>query len=153
LELISTSDIGGFMDSTHAFSLFEKYVALIQTYGSFEYLEEDDVAQTDSKLIWSSCSFDDGGHIINGYSQSSAVDFYWKSSKPCELEPFKEDVIEIYLFECTDCDGESDCDVCDEDSMVEIDFDRYVGSTPVSNWNADTLWAARKPYGFDYDND
>jgi len=49
--------------------------------------------------------------------------------------------------------GESDRDVCDEDSMVEIDFDRYVGSTPVSNWNADTLWAARKPYGFDYDND
>ena len=141
------------MDSTHAFSLFEKYVALIENYGSFEYLDEDDVAQTDSTFVWSSCSFDDGGHIINGYSQSSAVDFYLKSSNPCELEPFKEDVIEIYLFECTDCDGESDCDACDEDSMVEIDFDRYLASTPASDRNAGSLWAARRPYGFDYDND
>ena len=140
------------MDSTHAFSLFEKYVALIESYGSFEYLDEDDVAQTDSTLVWSSCSFDDGGHIINGYSQSSAVDYYLKSSKPCQLEPFEEDVIEIYLFECTDCDGESDCDVCDEASMVEIDFDRYLSSTQVSDRNPDTVWAARRPYGFDYDN-
>ena len=62
------------MESNHALSLFEKYSSVILTYGAFEFLAEDEVANTDSSLVWSSCSFDDGIHIINGYSESSAVD-------------------------------------------------------------------------------
>lgn len=140
------------MESNHAFSLFERYSSVILTYGAFEFLAEDEVANTDASLVWSSCSFDDGGHIINGYSKSSAVDWYLKSSKPWDLEPFDIDVIEVCCFECTDCEGESDCSTCDEDNMVEIDFDLYLSSTTSSERNPETLWGFRKPFGFDYEN-
>ena len=139
------------MELKHAFSLFEEYTAVILKYGAYEFLTEDEVAQTDASLVWSSCSFDDGVHIINGYSKSSAVDWYLKSTKPWDLDPFGIDVIEVYYFECTDCEGESDCSKCDEDNMTEIDFDSYLASTPIPERNAETLWESRKPYGFDYE--
>jgi hypothetical protein len=139
------------MESNHAFGLFEKYREVVLNYGAFEFLAEDEVAQTDSSLVWSSCSFDDGEHIINGHSESSAVECYLKSFKPWDLERFDIDVIQVYYFECTGCDGESECSKCDEDNMVEMDFDLYLASTPIPERNPDTLWEFRKPYGFDYE--
>ena len=122
----------------------------LETFGDFVFLHPDEISQTDASMVWSSMMFDDGRHLINGCSRSGNVDYYLKSSKPCDLEPFDLDVIEVYCFFCEDCDGDSDCQYCDEDNFVEIDFERYSAETKPSERNQDTLWAFRKPFGFEY---
>lgn len=136
------------LDKEHIWSLYIDYEKLINTHGPFEYLHPDKIPQTDPNLVWSS-AFE--GHIINGYSQSSAVDWYLLSAKPFDAEPFSIDVIEVYLFECPDCEDESNCDYCSEENMTEIDFDRYQAATGTSERNPNSLWEFRKPFGFDHE--
>jgi hypothetical protein len=137
------------MNKEYIFELFTDCEKL-EVFGNFEFLETEAIPYIDSSFVWSSAFFDDGRHIINGVSESLAVDFYLKSSEPCNLEPFQLDVIEVYCFFCDDCDGDSDCKYCDDENLVEIDFERYSAQTKPSDRNPDTLWAFRKPYGFEY---
>jgi len=138
------------LDKEHIWSLYIEYEKLINTYGPFDYLHPDKIPQTDPSLIWSS-AFE--GHIINGKSESSAVDWYLVSAKPFESEQFSIDVIEVFLFECPECDDSDNCEFCNEDNMVEIDFDCYQDATSELMRDADSLWRFRKPFGFDYDAD
>ncbi len=134
-----------------AYMYLTRYLDTIPSFEPFVLVADEEVEQTDPKLVWSSATFDDGSHLINGFSSSSAVDFYLKAGKKWEGEPFEIDVIEVYFLECDRCEGEGDEDCfCEGNAMLEIDFTRYLASTSAENRSPESLWAFRKPYGFEY---
>jgi hypothetical protein len=134
-----------------AYMYLNQYIDTIPSFEPFVQVTDEEVQQTDPKLVWSVATFDDGSHLINGFSESSAVDLYLKAAKRWEGEPFEIDAIEVYFLECDICEGEGDEDCfCEGSAMLEIDFARYLASTSPENRNPESLWAFRKPYGFEY---
>lgn len=138
------------MDQEETFRLFAIYETVAATYGPFSFLDEEDISDTPPNLIWTSAEVDDGGHLINGLLRGSAVDWHLVASVACDLEPMAIDIHEVYVFSCSECEDSSACGFCDEDLMVEIDFERYAAATSSPERNVETLWAFRKPLGFDY---
>jgi hypothetical protein len=137
------------MEPDFAFQLFRQYEELQATYGPFTFLDDDEIDKTPANLIWSSLEVDDGGHIASGQLKGNAVDWYLRASVPNDLKPMEVDVLEVLVFYCPDCDYNG-CDFCDEDFMVEIDFERYAASVLSPDRTIESLWAFRKPLGFEY---
>ena len=141
------------MDGNDVYEMFRRFEDVVEAYGPFQGLDVSEVHETPADLIWSSGEFDDGEHLINGRLNGSAIDLYLRASKPCHLEPFKFAVISTYCFECTDCYGEPECLVCEDEGMVEVDFTRYSWAFEAPERNPETIWSFRKPLGHDYSQD
>jgi hypothetical protein len=138
------------MNQEQAFRLYGIYSQAVATYGDFAFLDEDEIPNTPTSLIWTSVNVDDGGHIISGLIRDKTVSWHLKASVECELKPREIDIHEVLVFRCLDCDGVSSCGFCDQDTMVEIDFERFEALTLPLDRNVETLWAFRKPLGHEY---
>ena len=137
----------------HVFELYKRSQKVDDTFGPFEYLDDDTILDVPPNQIWSMAEFDDGIHFINGHSQSSAVTSYFQSSTPWDGKEFEIDVfLEVYL-DCEDCSGDPACEFCDSESnMIQIGFERYSEATSPSKRNAKSLWESREAFGTTHEN-
>lgn len=138
------------MNKEQAFLLYGIYSKAVATYGDFVFLDEDEIPSTPTNLIWTSVKVDDGGHIVSGLIRDNSVEWHLKASVESELKPREIDIHEVVVFRCLDCDESSNCGFCGQDTMVEIDFERFEASTLPPDRTVETLWAFRKPLGHEY---
>lgn len=137
----------------HVFELYKRSQKVDDTFGPFEYLDDDTILDVPPNQIWSMAEFDDGIHFINGQSQSSAVTSYFQSSTPWDGKEFEIDVFLTVYLDCGDCEGNPECVFCDSESnMIQIGFERYSEATSPSKRNANSLWEFRDPFGTTYEN-
>lgn len=134
------------MELDYLVSNFRSYKNVLATYGPFEEITESEMESVDPHLIWSSAEVDDGVHLINGHNQGPAVDFHLKASKPFTEEASSIDVFEICFLDCEDCDADSECVRCEDESMVCVNFNDSLASQNEGQVLGQELWDSRKSF-------
>lgn len=134
------------VDRNYLVSMFQNYKSVLDAYGPFEDIAESEIEFVDPKLIWSSAEVDDGVHLINGRNLGPAVDFYLKASKPFSEEAFAIDVFEVCFLDCEDCNEDSECERCEDEMMVCINFNDSLDSQNEGQVLGQELWESRKSF-------
>lgn len=138
------------MNESHVFGFFQEYASVIERFGPFEYIDDSELGSVKESFVWSQAEVDDGIHLINGLQQGPAVDHHLRGSQQCNEASFTLDVFEVYVFECEECEEDGECEICEGEQMLEIDFARFLSNHGAANANEAILWQQRRPLGSDY---